>query len=115
MDFIVTYDTDFSRTIPAVITDARDTIPAITRSLGYLVKVYYDARVAAVADNFIPYKIETKNGNLAGYFVLDANGEVVSIAQKQLRPAFRQFDSELSQLISNFIASGKWRGDWPLG
>lgn len=112
MIFNVVYNQEYKRVIPAVIIDGRGLNPAIATLGGLELKDYTDAKVNAVTQGAIPYKIETDLGNLAGYFVLmvDYNGSVI-LMDYLLRPAFMQFDTQISQIINNFITSGDWRFD----
>lgn len=110
----ILYNESYKRVIPAVLIDSRAFVPAITTATGYEVKAYTDAQVSLVTSTVIPYKIETDNGNLAGYFNLQVSTSPVSasVLNKQLRPAFQQFESEINQEISNFIQSSNWKADY---
>lgn len=112
MIFRVTYNDEYKRVMPAVIIDGRGLNPAIATLGGYEMKAYTDSKVAQVIVGVIPYKIETDAGNLAGYFLLmvDYNGSPV-LMDYLLRPAFVQFDSQISQIINNFIQSNDWQFD----
>lgn len=112
MIYRITYSDDYKRVIPAVIIDGRGLSAATATLSGYEMKAYTDAKVNKVTPNTIPYKIETDNGNLAGYFILmiDYNGIPV-LVDYLFRPAFVQFSSEISQIINNFITSGNWQFD----
>lgn len=100
--------------MPAVLIDSRANIPAITTASGFEVKAYTDLQVDRVTNTVLPYIIETEFGNLCGYFLLqvDTVSETARLIQKQLRPAFVQFDSQISNEISNFITSNKWQEDF---
>lgn len=112
MIYKVTYNQEYKRVIPAVLIDSRGTIPAIQTVGGYELKSYNDSQVAIVTDTVIPYKIETETGNLAGYFNVQTKSETRAVLQGyQLRPAFQQFDAEILQIITNFIASNVWQYD----
>jgi hypothetical protein len=91
--------------------DSQFIIPEISGKAASVVKAYVDAEYSKVIDGVIPYRIENDNGNLAGYFTLVANGNSISLFQKQLRPAFVQFDVQLSNEINNFIINGGYRKD----
>ena len=106
------YDIDYSRIMPAVIIDARASIPAITNQIGSVIKAYTDAEVAKVTSKVVPYKIETDQGVLVGYFTIRVIVGFGSLYQYQLRPAFVQFNTVISQEISNFIASDDWKFDF---
>lgn len=112
MTFRITYNDEYKRVIPAVIIDGRGLNPAIATLGGFAMKAYTDSKVAQVIPGTIPYKIETDTGNLAGYFILmiDYNGTPFLI-DYLVRPAFVQFDSEISQNINNFIQSNDWQFD----
>lgn len=103
--------TDYQRMINGILIDSQYLIPAISNKNGFAIKAYCDVEIAKVTDNVIPYKIETENGNVAGFFTLQTNGSITTLYQKQLRPAFVQFDIELNQLISNFINTNRWIND----
>jgi hypothetical protein len=114
MSYRVIYNEEYRRVIPAVLIDSRANIAAIKTAGGFAVKAYTDSQVALVTDTVIPYKIETNEGNLAGYFNLSVstNPKSAVLLNAQLRPAFVQFNSEISQIISNFIISNDWQFDY---
>lgn len=114
MSYRIIYNEEYRRVIPAVLIDSRANISAISTAGGFAVKAYTDAQVALVTATVIPYKIETNEGNLAGYFNLSigVNPKSAVILNAQLRPAFVQFNSEISQIISNFIISNDWQFDY---
>lgn len=102
------------RVIPAVIIDKRASIPQILGQIGSVIKQYTDAIVSQITPQTLFYKIETVDGNLAGYFYVyfeDGNpNEPVWV--KVLRPPFVQFDSTISSEISSFMISGAWQYDY---
>lgn len=103
---------DYPRIIQSVLTDKRSSIPAIKNKTGQVIKDYCDQVVSQVGDNVIVYKIETLEGNLAGYFSLSVYGQgSASLFQYELRPAFVQFDADISAEIYNFMQSGNWAVD----
>lgn len=114
MSYRIIYNEDYKRVIPAVIIDSRQNIAAIKTAGGYEVKEYTDSQVALITDTVIPYKIETDKGNLVSYFNLSVsdNPKSASLLNAQLRPAFIQFNSEISVIISNFIISNNWQQDY---
>lgn len=102
-----------NRVIPAVLIDKRASIPEIKNKPGIIIKTFTDAQVALVTDSCIFYKIETEQGNLAGYFTIQIIREGVPIIlQYELRPAFQQFDLQISQEIAIFITNGGWKIDY---
>lgn len=112
MTFNITYNQEYKRVIPAVLIDGRGAIPTIQAAGGYEVKAYTDSQVALVTNTVIPYKIETDGGNLAGYFNIQAKSATRGVLQTyQLRPAFKQFDSQILGIITNFISSNEWIED----
>ena len=103
---------EYERTFPAVIKDARASIPQIKNQIGTVIKAYTDSQVALITDNVLPYKIETAdNGNLVGYVAIRVVSGEALVYLKQLRPAFVQFDSEISEQINNFVISGFYKYD----
>lgn len=114
MSYRIVYNEEYRRVMPAVLIDSRANIDAIKTADGFSVKAYTDAQVALVTNTVIPYKIETNNGNLVGYFNLSVTTSPKSalILNTQLRPAFVQFNSEISQIISTFIISNDWQYDY---
>lgn len=106
------YDENYSRTIPACIIDARASIAAIKNQIGDVIKAYTDSQVKAVNQNTLPYKLETMDGNLAGYITLivDMTTEGCALGQKVLRPAFQGF-MDIPTQISTFITSNSWKID----
>lgn len=104
---------DCSRIIQSVLIDKRASVPEIKNQIGTAIKTFIDSQVAMVTDSTLFYKIETGNGNLAGYFTLTVvRTGVVSILQYELRPAFEQFSSEISKELANFINNGYWANDY---
>lgn len=100
--------------VNATIIDSRVNIPAIVTASGYEVKAYVDTQTALVTSMVLPYKLETGDGALIGYVYLSVNatGTACMVLKKQLRPAFVQFDDEISQEISSFIQSNAWQMDY---
>jgi hypothetical protein len=92
-----------------VIIDSQYTISAISNKLGSVIKDYCDTEIGKVADNVLPFRIETNDGNLAGYFTIQVTGATVSILQTQIRPAFLQFNTTISNIIATFITNGEWK------
>lgn len=100
------YDMEYERTFPAVLKDARASIPEIKNQIGSIIKAFTDSQVALVMDNVLPYKIETADkGNLVGYMAIRVVSGEASVYLKQLRPAFMQFDADISEQINTFIIS----------
>ena len=106
------YNDAYKRVIPATLIDSRGVLSIATAS-GFAVKDYTDSEVAKVTANVIPYKIETDNGTLAGYFNLTVTADrlFATLLNKQLRPAFVKFDSDIANKISIFITSNDWQVD----
>lgn len=100
------------RVIPGVLIDNRENIPAIKNKIGSIIKQYTDTEVGKVGDDCVFYKIETYQGNLAGYFTAKIGSQGVSVLQFELRSAFQQFSQEIYGQITNFISSGEWRKDY---
>lgn len=104
---------DVRRIIQSVLIDSRASIPELAGKDGNVTKVFVDAQIAMVTGNVLFYKIELlPNSNLVGYFSLQVVRDgVVVILQKELRPAFHQFDAEISAQISSFITANLWKND----
>lgn len=112
MSYIIQYDQDYKRTIPACIIENRANIPEIRNQIGVVIKAYADAAVAQVTENVIPYKIITDLGALVGYFLIQISNmgqNGVKIAQV-LRPQFQSF-MEISEIIDNFILTNSFLDD----
>lgn len=93
-------------------TDKRASISAIRNKAGSIIKAYCDQVTSQIGDSSIFYKIETADGNLAGYFSLNVfSAGSVSLQMYELRPAFVQFDSVVSDEINNFMQSQNWTVD----
>lgn len=104
---------DSHRIVPAVLIDNRANIPEIKNKVGSVIKTFTDAQAAMVGDTEMFYKIETENGNLAGYFTLMyVRAGEVSRLQFELRAAYQQFSAEISGLVSTFIQTSGWQADW---
>ena len=113
MSYRLIYDQpEASRVIMAVLIDKRAAIPDIKNKAGSVVKAFVDTQVSLVTSSTLFYKIETDTGHLAGYFTLQVvRTGVVALLQFELRAAFEQFNSQITQNINNFIASGQWSMD----
>lgn len=114
MTYSILYEPDFSRILPAMLIEARATIPAIANQIGSVIKSYTDSQVALITDSSIFYKIETELGVIAGVFSIDVNtsNKTATLIMKVLRPAFVQFDSIISNQIANFILNGEYKQDF---
>jgi len=114
MSYRIIYNDSYKRVIPAVLIDSRGTNVAIDTATGFEVLAYTDSKVDLVTNTVLPYKIETDNGNLAGYFNLSVteSPKAASLLNKQLRTAFQIYDSEITELITNFIISNNWEADY---
>lgn len=109
---------EFGRIIPAVLIDARATIPAIKNQIGDVIKAYTDVEVAKASGNGVLFfRIETiysgigtANGVLAGYFSLAVKpfGNSAGLYQIQLRPSFYQNTTQLNAEINVFLSSNGW-------
>jgi hypothetical protein len=108
------YEPDYARLIPAILIDARASIPAIANQVGTVIKAYTDAAVAAVTPETIVYKLEnTENGVIVGYMTVKTSnmGQIGILEEVTLRPAYQNMTAEISTLISNFIQSGSFKAD----
>jgi hypothetical protein len=112
MDYYLSYDIEYKRTFNGVLIDSRSAIPAIAGQLGSVIKSFIDKEIALVTPEVLPYKIESSNGNLAGYFTIRLNSHSGFLFQYQLRPPFVQFNAEISQIINNFIKSNSFSQDY---
>lgn len=111
MNYKFIYLQEVNRVIPAVLIDARASIPEIANQVGAVIKAYTDSKVALVTDAVIPYRIETEEGNLAGYFVLQVLPKV-EMQQFVVRPAFKQVLPIISAQINTFIQQNQWKADF---
>lgn len=111
MTFTLLYEPDFKRVIPAVINDARNTIPETTNQPGTVIKAYAEAQVDLVVPGMLLYRISTGDGNLGGYVGLRVENGVASVLLMQLRAAFQPFLTEISQVISTFIINNTFLQD----
>lgn len=114
MTYRFIYDNaDKHRIISAVMIDSRAGIPAIKNQIGSVVKTVIDSQIALVVDNCLFYKIETENGNLAGYLCLKIGAnDQVTVLLFELRTSYEEYSSEISTQMSNFITSGEWKQDF---
>lgn len=95
------------------IIDNRANIPEIKGRDGNIIQAYIDSQLALITQNVLVYRVESADLNLAGFFALEVNTGNKSCEKimQVLRPAFQEI-SEISELISNFILAGSWRGDF---
>lgn len=113
MTYRFIYSDDYKRVIPAVIIDGRGGNAETATLSGFELKAYVDEKVSRVRSNTMPYKIETENGNLVGYFILGIKGNgAIVLVENINRPAFLQFSQSISQEINNFMLSGNWQYDF---
>ena len=112
MRLFIRYDTEYNRVIPAVTIDSRSTIPAIKTASGNDVKVYFDDIVANVKSRkLLPYKLETVDGNLIGYFAISVTNNVGNLEYSCIRPQFQNTSSQIMTEVNNFITSKRWTCD----
>lgn len=111
MTFNLQYESDFKRIIPAVINDARNTIPETTNQPGTVIKAYADSQIDLAVPGVLFYRISTREGGLGGYVGLRVANGVASTLLMQLRPAFQPFLAEISQVISTFIIDNLFLAD----
>lgn len=111
MIYNFTYCENYNSLFWGVIADSRSNITAIKDAIGTVIKTYVDTQTALVVPGVIPYKIETDEASLAGYFLLSAVPGAVSVISLQLRPAFVQFQEQINQNIATFVESGNWAFD----
>lgn len=111
MTFTLLYEPDFKRVIPAVINDARNTIPETTNQPGTVIKAYADTQVNLVVPGVLLYRISTREGGLGGYVGLRVANRIASTLLMQLRPAFQPFLPEILQIIATFITSNEFLQD----
>lgn len=108
------YEPDYPRIIPAILIDARASIPAITNQIGAVIKAYTDAAVLAVTPETIVYRLENAaNGVIAGYMTVKTSnmGQIGVLEGVTLRPAYQNMAVEISQQISNFMSVSGWKPD----
>ena|ERR1700760_3018033 len=112
MGYLITYDLEYKRTIPAVLIENRANIPEIKNQIGVVIKRYVDMEVGMVAENVLPYRVETYLGVLVGYFTVQISniGQNATKLQQVLRPQFQEF-IDISQNINNFITNGGYIPD----
>lgn len=110
------YEPNYERIIPAIIIDARASIPEIQNKTGFEIKAYIDKQLFLVTNNSIVYKIEeTNNGVLCGFFSInvEAGNKTATLVLGVLRPAFEQFKNEINLKITNFIMGiDTWQQDY---
>lgn len=112
MTFEATYELDHQRVMLAVINDSRNTIPAITGQNGNAIYAYAQTQIALIVPGVLLYRVGSLDGNLGGYFALQAKNGVGNLYLIQLRPAYQQNALEINEFIANFITSGIWKADY---
>src|SRR4051812_4813711 len=113
MSYVITYLQEVSRTVQAILIDARATTMPDNAD-GNVIKPIVDAAVAAISTNSIPYKIESDNGSLAAFFVIlvDRATFTGSLQDSKIRPQFNSDSTAIDTLIADFIASEEWKIDF---
>jgi len=114
MTYNFIFEDDYQRIIMATIIEARASIPQIKNQVGSVIKSYVDRQIDLVNDNTIVYKLETEQAVMAGYFTVEVNTIYKRgvLGQFVLRPAFVAFNSEIQDIITNFIMSNVWKNDY---
>lgn len=108
------YEPDYQRLIPAILIDARASIPAIANQVGTVIKAYTDAAVAAVTPETIVYKLENAdNGATIGIMTVKTSnmGQIGVLGGVTLRPAYESSAADISQQISNFMVENLFKPD----
>lgn len=111
MTFDLIFEQDYTRIIPAVINDSWSIIPQTKMQFGSVIKSYSDSQLALIVPGVLPYRIESNEGNLAGYMALQVNNNVATVLLFQLRPGFVALTNQISQNIGTFIQSNLWLND----
>jgi hypothetical protein len=109
MSYELTYELDYKRIISAVINDARNIIPQTKNQTGSVIYAYVQSQIMLVNPNVLMYRIESDQGNLAGYVGIRVNNGIATQVLYQLRPAFN--DLEISGVITNFIQTNSFLKD----
>ena len=94
-----------------VIFDSQSIIGQISGKGGIVVKAYADGELAKVNSTVLPYRIESNDGNLAGYFNLKITANSVYLFQIQLRPAFIDSSVQIVGQINDFIVKRGYQKD----
>lgn len=107
MSFDIAYreQQDLRKVVQAVMIDARHLLGIGNEDGNYLQPII-DAEIVSIGVNPYFFSLQSEQGSLAGYFVLNDDG---TIKKKLLRPSYLQFDTQIDSLISNFSSSGDWR------
>ena len=112
MTYNFTYAGDsYKRVIWGVVADSRANIPTVKNQNGFTIKAYVDSQISLVTAGVSVYKLETTNGNLAGYIGLSTVPGSVGLVFSQFRPAFMADLTNLIQNIANFINGNNWLFD----
>lgn len=111
MNFYISYCVEYNAVLSGIILENRQAIASTKDKTGAEVKTFIDSQIALIADTVIPYIIETDNGNLVAFFSLKITAGVATVLQLFIRNNFTDFQSAISQEISNFINHGNWRTD----
>lgn len=114
MDFHFVYILEYQRFVYGIILDSRSTISLLHNKTGFQVRDYIEGEINKINDETLIYSIESDMGNLAGYFtlIIDRIKRTAIVGQYQLRPAYLQLDTQISQQISNFITANEWKKDF---
>lgn len=114
MEYHIIYEPDYSRIYPAILIDCRADIFQIKNQVGSVMKSYIDIQLGQVGSNSIFYKIETDKGTIAGVFSVDVDtsNKTAVLSINRLRPAFKQFATEIQENIDNFISEKLWLRDF---
>ena len=111
MEFRFIYEFYYAKLIQFVLLDARKTAFPVVGN-GNVLQPLVDAKIALVTPNVIPYRIESDNGVIAGYFTLEINENIPTLQQSQIRPNFGTYSTQINTDINNFIISNGWRKDY---
>lgn len=103
MIYRIIFDDQWFRIIPSCMIDARVGTP-LAGATGVVMQKIIDEKLVLVPGN-LPYKIENNNGVLVGVFVMKPDGTLIFSI---IRPAFQQFEEDITQEISTFIGGNNW-------
>lgn len=113
MIYKFSYCLEYQRVVQAVTIDRRSSdLP--TNANGNDIQPIVDAIIGSIKDVDIFYKIETLDGNLSGYFILQVklNNQSVLLSELKLIPSFISDAQTVNDQINNFILNGTWRKDY---
>lgn len=114
MNYRFIYTEDFDRIVPAVMIDSRQDFVSLQGKTGFQFKALIDQELAKIYSNTLFYKIESENGSVVGYIMVNINTQTLSstIASFRLRHCFFLDEINIINQANIFVNNGNCLQDY---